>query len=277
MRLPDSVSVLRAFGLLGILFLIVPVAIVLPLSFTPTRYLRFPTDEWSLRWYENLFTNANWYRPLGTSLAIATAVAILAPSVGLLAAYGLRSTRSGVRSGLSLLFLIPIFVPPVVLAVGLLLVYSRVGLVDTPLGLILGHTLLAFPYAFVLLSATLSRTNLQLEQAALTLGATPLVAFIRVTLPQLGSGLFVASALSFLVSFDEPVLALFLAGNRSRTLPRQLFDGIRYDLDPTSAAVAGLLIVIVLALACITVFGQPFRASLKAVVAPDSQAHEGNR
>lgn len=253
MRAPDAVSFVRAVGMIGILFLVVPVVIVLPLSFTPDRYLSFPTDEWSLRWYKNLFTDPNWYRPLKTSIVVASAVAILSPLIGLMAAYGLRKVRRTVRDGLALLVLVPVFVPPVVLAVGQLLVFSKVGLVDTSIGLILSHTLLALPYSFLLLSASLSRTNLQLEQTALTLGATPLMAFLRVTLPQLRSGFFVASALSFLVSFDEPVLVLFLTGNQSRTLPRQLFDGIRYDLDPTAAAVSGLLIVVVLVMACITV------------------------
>src|SRR4051794_25148735 len=130
MTRPDAVSFMRVLGVIGIIFLILPVATIIPLSFTPDRYLHLPAGEWSLRWYRNLLTSPAWYESLGTSLAIASGVAVLAPTLGMLAAYGLYRTRDRFRDSMILIFLLPIFLPPVVLGVGMILVFSNVSLVD---------------------------------------------------------------------------------------------------------------------------------------------------
>lgn len=248
----NSFSMLRFTGLLGLCFLILPVLIVIPMSFSDSQYLKFPPSGWALRWYINLFTNIHWYEPLMRSLTIAAIVAIISIVLGLCSAYGLYHTHSKGKSLVIFSLLLPLFVPPVVLAVGLLLIFSKVHLVDTIWGVALSHIMLALPYSFLIASAALSRANMKLEDVACSLGASRLYAFLKVTVPQLRSGMIAAGILSFVVSFDEPVLALFITSSQARTLPRQMFDGIRYDLDPTAAAVSSVLILISLLIA---VFG----------------------
>lgn len=249
LKLLDTITLLYAIGFLGLIFLVLPVVIVIPMSFVGDRFLHFPPSTWSLRWYVNLFSNIQWYDPLLRSIVIASFVAVVAAVLGMVGAYGLYHTKWRGKPLIIFSMLLPLFVPPVVLAVGLLLLFSRFHLVDTLTGVILSHVLLAMPYSFLIISAALSRANMKLEDVACSLGASRLYAFIKVTIPQVRTGMLAAGILSFVVSFDEPVIALFLTSSHARTLPRQMFDGIRYDLDPTAAAVSSLLVLISLLIA----------------------------
>ena len=138
----------------------------------------------------------------------------------------------------------PLMVPVVVIAVGLYVVFLRTGLNGTFLGLVIGHTVVTFPYATVVIGAALGEVDRRLEQAAIGLGANPVRAFVEVTLPLIAPGVVVSALFAFLVSFDEVVIAIFVTGPETATLPRQIWDGIRFDLTPTIAAVATLLIAL---------------------------------
>lgn len=255
---PDLISVLRILGIAGVAFLFLPVAAVLLMSFSNQATLSFPGSEWSIRWYRHLFNDPAWRQPLHTSLRVAAMVATASTILGGLGAYGMRGLRGRWEGAAVLAFLLPLLIPPVALAVGFVLVFARADLVDTQTGLVIAHTLLALPFGFLLTAAALARTDPRLETAALSLGAPRWYAFVRVVFPQIWTGLAAGWVLGFLVSFDEPVLALFLASNRTRTLPRQLFDGVRYDLDPTGSAVAGLLILVTLLLGAYVAFQGKF-------------------
>jgi ABC-type spermidine/putrescine transport system permease subunit II len=140
------------------------------------------------------------------------------------------------------LVLSPLVVPVIILAVGLYYLYAHLHLNNTLTGLVLGHLVLTLPYVVVVVSASLEDLDSTLEQAALGLGATPLRAFRRVTLPLIAPGVAVAFLFSFLTSFDEVVLAVFITGPETTTLPRKMWEGIRFELNPTIAAVSTLLI-----------------------------------
>ena len=245
----NSFNVLRVTAVAGLCFLSLPVLVVVPMSFVADRFLKFPPEGWSLTWYKNLFSNVQWYDPLFRSLTIGIIVALVSIVLGIITAYALFQIRGKWKPFLIFALLLPLFVPPVILAVGLLLIFSKVHLVDTILGVVLSHVLLALPYSFLVTSTALSHANMKLEEVACSLGASRLYAFIRVTLPQLKTGMIGAGILAFVVSFDEPVLALFINSIQARTLPRQLFDGIRYDLDPTAACVSSLLVFVSLGIA----------------------------
>ncbi len=244
-------NTIMATGWIGLIFLVLPVIVVIPMSFVSDRYLKFPPAEWSLAWYHNLFTNAQWYVPLIRSISVAFLVACVSVLLGMMGAYSLHHNHWRLKPAILFLVLLPLFIPPVIIGVGLLLLFAKISLADTVIGVVLSHILLTMPYSILLFSVAISRANMKLEDVACGLGASRFFAFCKVSLPQLWNGLLAAWVLSFIVSFDEPVIALFLTSSNARTLPRQMFDGIRYDLDPTAAAISTLLIIISICVAVI--------------------------
>lgn len=233
---------------LGLAFLLLPVLLVLPISFSADQYLSFPPSSFSIKWYINIFTNSDWYIPLIRSVVIALCVGFLSVILGLSASYSLLTAISKKNTFFILSsLLLPLIIPTAILGVGLIFLYSDLKLLDTYIGIICGHLILALPYSILILSTSLSRSDLFLEKVALVFGATRLYSFISATLPQIKKGLFISFISSFLVSFDEPVIVLFISGANTRTLPRQLFDGIKYNLDPTAAAISGLFVLLSIA------------------------------
>jgi putative spermidine/putrescine transport system permease protein len=146
------------------------------------------------------------------------------------------------------LILSPLIVPVIVVAIGLYYAYSRYGLIGTPIALVLAHTCLAVPFVVTSVSASLAGIDPRLEQAALSLGATPGGTFFQVTLPLIRPGVLVGALFAFITSFDELVVALFLSGSGAITLPRRMWDDLRFQIDPTIAAVSTLTIVLTAAL-----------------------------
>jgi len=225
-------------------FLIAPLLVVLPMSFSDSTLMQFPPSRLSLRWYRAYFGDHAWIDATWTSLKAGLLVAIASTCLGIAAAMALARGRLAGRALLRSLLLSPLIVPVIILAVGLYYVFSFVRLNNTLTGLVLGHVVLTLPYAIVVISASLEELDRTLEQAALGLGATPWRAFRRVTLPLIAPGVAVAFLFSFLTSFDEVVLAVFVTGPETTTLPRKMWEGIRFELNPTIAAVSTLLIVV---------------------------------
>jgi putative spermidine/putrescine transport system permease protein len=229
-------------GALVLLFLAAPLFVVVPAAFNDSSLLQFPPRAWSLRWFREFFDSASWTGAAWTSLKVAVIVSALATLLGLGLAIILDRFDFPGRSVLRALIMAPLVVPVVVIAVGLYYVYLRIGLNGSILGLVLGHTVVTLPYATVVIGTSLKEIDRRLENAAVGLGASWPRAFVEVTLPLIAPGLVVSALFGFLISFDEVVIAIFVTGPETMTLPRRIWDGIRFDLNPTIAAVATLLI-----------------------------------
>ena len=225
-----------------LLFLMLPVLVIIPLSFNSGAFLVYPLQGWSLRWYETFFTSAEWMRSLKNSLIVAPAATVLAMVFGTLAAIGLTRGEFRGKALVMSLLISPMVAPVVIVGVASYLFFAPMGLGNSYTSLILVHAVLGVPFVIITVSATLQGFNHNLVRAAASLGASPLTAFRRVTLPLIAPGVISGALFAFATSFDEVVVTLFLAGPEQATLPRQMFSGIRENLSPTIAAAATLLI-----------------------------------
>jgi putative spermidine/putrescine transport system permease protein len=233
--------VLCAFVVLVGAFLIVPTAIVIAMSFTNTLLLHFPPRGFSTRWYSAFFQDQAWTSSAITSLKVASITMVLATVLGTLTALGLVRGRFPGKSLVSALALSPLIVPLVVVAVGMQLTFSRWNLVGSLLGFVVAHTALAMPFVIVNVGAGLRATDPRLELAARTLGASPLRAFWRVTLPLILPAVLAGALFAFIASWDEVVVAIFLASSDVRTLPVVMWGQVHDSIEPTIAAVAAML------------------------------------
>jgi putative spermidine/putrescine transport system permease protein len=231
------------FAVLVILFLLAPLIILVPMSFNESSLLTFPPQRWSIRWYERYFNDRAWLSATILSLQAAVVVALLSVTLGTLAALGITRSRFAGRALVQAFILSPLIVPVIIIAVGLYYMFSFVRLNGTFTALVIAHTVLTFPYATVVITASLEKFDVRLERVAMSLGATPFTALMRVTLPIISPGLVVAGLFTFLISFDEVVLAIFITGPQTATLPRKMWEGIRFEINPTITAVSTLLIL----------------------------------
>lgn len=232
------------FAGLVLLFLAAPLIVVIPAAFNASTLLQFPPREWSLRWFQEYFYSGSWIAATKTSFKVALVVSVVSTLLGLTTSVLLTRYTFFGRNLVRALIMAPLVVPVIVIAVGLYYVYLRVGLHGTLWGLVIGHTVVTFPYATVVISATLVEVDERLENAAVGLGATRPRAFFEVTLPLIRPGLVVAALFGFLISFDEVVIAIFVTSAETMTLPRRIWDGIRFELNPTIAAVSTILIAL---------------------------------
>jgi putative spermidine/putrescine transport system permease protein len=247
-RVEGGIAKGYAFAVLA--FLIAPLIVIVPLSFNAEPYFTFTSkmmslnpDGFSLRWYQDILNNPQWLEAIGNSVVIALASTALATVLGTLAAIGLARSNMPFRDFIMALLISPLVVPIVIAAAGMYFFYSSVGLSQTHLGIILAHTSLGVPFVVITMTATLSGFDRNLSRAALSLGADPITAFFRVTLPLIAPGMISGALFAFAASFDEVVTVLFLGGPDQRTIPRQMWSGIREQISPTILAVATLLIL----------------------------------
>ena len=233
---------LRLLCGLVLLFLVLPILVIVPLSFNSGTFLIYPMQGFSMRWYEDFFGSAGWMRALKNSMIIAPAATVLAMILGTLAAIGLTRSEFRGKALVMSLLISPMVVPVVIVGVASYLFFAPLGLANGYLSLIVVHAVLGVPFVIITVSATLQGFNYNLVRAAASLGASPITAFRRVTLPLIAPGVISGALFAFATSFDEVVVTLFLAGPEQVTLPRQMFSGIRENLSPTIAAAATLLI-----------------------------------
>ena len=238
----------RVLWILVLVFLVLPILIVVMLSFSSASYLTFPPPGLGIRWYRAYLGSSEWLASTWLSLGVAGCVVALSTILGTLASLGLARLPPAMRTVMGALILSPLIVPGIVVAIGIYYVFARYRLVGTPAGLVLAHTCLAVPFVVTSVSASLAGLDRRLEQAALSLGATPWGAFRQVTLPLIRPGVFVGALFAFITSFDELIVALFLSGSGAVTLPRRMWDDLRFAIDPTIAAVSTLTIVVSAAL-----------------------------
>ncbi|WP_025916866.1 ABC transporter permease [Herminiimonas sp. CN] len=234
---------LRGFNVLALVFLLLPILVIMPLSFSDSTFLSYPIPGYSLRWYQNLIQSEDWIRAAKNSFIVAPLATILATVLGTLAAVGLNKANFPFKGLLMAVLISPMVVPVVVVGVGMYFFFAKIGLADSYTGLILAHAALGAPFVVTTVSATLQGFNHNLVRASLSLGAGPLQTFFRITLPVIAPGLISGALFAFATSFDEVVVTLFLAGPSQSTLPRQMFTGIRESINPTIAALATILIV----------------------------------
>ena len=239
---------LAALTALVLIFLVAPILVIVPLSFSSGSFFYFPLPGLSLRWYQDFFTSSFWLPSVWNSLIVGTSATLLATVLGTLAAIGIWRTRFPGQGLLLAVLISPMVVPVIIVAVGVYFAFAPLGLTDGYAGLILAHTTLAVPFVVVTVLATLSSFDRTLMRAAASLGARPITAFRRVMLPLILPGVLSGAVFAFAASFDEVVVALLIAGPGQRTLPRQMFAGINDNISLTITAAATMLIAISLVL-----------------------------
>jgi len=230
-----------------LLFLIAPIIAIMPLSFNSEPYFTYPMPGLSLQWYREFFTNARWMDSVWTSLEVAVSVTVLATVLGILASLGLSRLQMRGKAAIIALLLMPMIVPVIISAVGMYFFYVALGILNitwAPVGLILAHTALAAPFVVISVTATLSGFDHSLMRAGASLGAPPTTVFFKVVMPLILPGVISGALFAFVTSFDEVVVAVFLASPEQRTLPKQMFNGIRENINPTITAAATLLILV---------------------------------
>ncbi len=235
---------LAAWSLL--LFLALPALIALPVSLTPKRYLSLPSGDLSFRHYASLFSSPEWLSSIWQSLVIAVFSAAIATVLGTLCAVGLWRLSSRVSEVIRSFLLLPLIIPPIISAMAFYRAWVKFGLLDSYVGMIIAHAILAAPMVLITVSAALANFDPRLEQASRNLGASVGTTLRRVVFPSIKPGILAGGVFSFILSWDEIVVALFIAKFRIITLPRRMWDGIRENTDPTVAAAAVVLIIITL-------------------------------
>ncbi|QSN64503.1 ABC transporter permease [Caballeronia sp. M1242] len=233
----------RLHTALVLFFLIAPILAIIPLSFNSGSYFSYPMEGFSFRWYEKALTSGDWQRALLNSIGIGAASTFIATCLGTLAALGLSRSQFPLRSVVMPILISPMIVPIVVVAAGFYLIFAPLGLVNSYPGVVLAHAALGTPFVVITVTASLLSFDQSLLRAASGLGATPWIAFRRVTLPLITPAVATGSVFAFATSFDEVIVILFIGGPDQKTVPRQMWSGIRDAIDPSILAVATMLIV----------------------------------
>lgn len=232
-------------------FLIFPILVILPLSFNAQDFftftpemLSFSPEGYSFKHYEDFFTNPDWQQALTNSVLIAPTATILATAFGTLAAIGLSQQHVPYRSAIMAILISPMIVPLIISAAGMYFFYSRIGLQGTYWGVVLAHAALGTPFVIITVTATLVGFDRSLVRAAASMGANPVTTFFKVQMPLIIPGVVSGALFAFITSFDEVVVVLFLGSAGQKTLPWQMFTGLREQISPTILAVASLMVAI---------------------------------
>ncbi|HEV7416405.1 ABC transporter permease [Tianweitania sediminis] len=232
---------LHAYVYAVLVFILLPILVILPMAFSETTYLTFPPQGLTLSWFGDFFTDSRWMASTWFSVKIAVLTAITTAVVGTMATYALVRGANAMGTLFQAFLIGPIVVPHIALAVALYLFFQNAGLSGTTLGYVLAHSVIAMPFTVFTVAAALTSVDPALEDAAMSCGASRFNAFRLVTLPIILPNVISGALFAFIISFDEPVIAFFLAGIRDKTLPRMMFDDIEQNLTPIIPAIAVLL------------------------------------
>jgi putative spermidine/putrescine transport system permease protein len=259
MSLPKYLTLSQIIGLrsfhgvawLTLGFLMLPILIIIPLSFNAEPYftftegmLAFEADAYSLEWYREILNDEKWILAIKNSFYIGFFATILATVLGTCAAIGLSNPSMPFQRIIMAILLSPMIVPLIITAAGMFFFYSQMNIAGTYIGVIVAHAALGTPFVIITVNAALAGFDYSLVRASMSLGAPPLMTFLKVVVPLIRPGVISGALFAFITSFDEVVVVLFLAGPEQRTIPRQMFSGLREQINPTILAVATLLIVI---------------------------------
>jgi putative spermidine/putrescine transport system permease protein len=232
-------------------FLIAPILTIIPLSFNAEDFftftpgmLAFEPEAYSLKHYEDFFTNPDWQQALRNSVLIAPMATLIAVSLGTLAAIGLSQSHVPFKGAIMAIMISPMIVPLIISAAGMYFFYSRVGLQGTYWGVVLAHAALGIPFVIITVTATLVGFDRSLTRAAASLGANPVTTFFKIQMPLILPGVISGGLFAFITSFDEVVVVIFVGSAGQQTLPWQMFTGLREQISPTILAVATILVVI---------------------------------
>ncbi|MGE3872635.1 MAG: ABC transporter permease subunit [Parvibaculaceae bacterium] len=225
------------------IFLIAPVLLVFPLSFSSSPFIQFPPAEWTTRWYARLAEDPKWLYAFWSSARVAILAVALAIVFGTAAAILVSRLKGLLRGVLEILLIAPLVIPPIIIAVALYYQFATSPLMGSHELLAFGHALLAMPFVYITVRASLRSFDPNLELAAMGLGASWWTTFRRIIFPALVPGIAAGGVFAFITSFDDVVLALFLTNAHSRTLPRVIYEGARDDIDPAIISVSALLIL----------------------------------
>lgn len=232
-------------------FLIAPIIVIIPLSFNSVPFFTFTSEMlsldpagYSLKWYQDFFTNRNWQGAVQNSFIIAFFATIIATTLGTIAALGLSRSEMPAKSVIMAILISPMIVPLIISAAGMYFFYTKVGLASTHVGIVLAHAALGTPFVVITVTATLVGFDQSLIRAAAMLGANPTVTFFKIIVPLILPGVISGALFAFITSFDEVVVILFVGSYEQRTIPWQMFSGIREQISPTILAVATLLVIV---------------------------------
>jgi putative spermidine/putrescine transport system permease protein len=279
LRLPPSARrrvslgqiLLYAVTALVLFYLIFPIFVVIPVSFSSAKFLQFPPPGLSLQWYDKYFSRRDWTDATLLSLRIGAITAVFATVLGTLASLALVRGRFWGRNLINSFLVSPLIIPSIIVAIGVYFFYARLQIVGRPFALALAHTALAIPFVVVNVSATLYGFDERLEYAAMNLGANRWQTFFKVTLPIIRPGVLAGALFAFITSFDELIVALFISGSSAVTLPRKMWDGLRMEIDPTIAAVSTLLIVVSVLILVSAELLRQRGERLRTAVAPETE------
>jgi len=226
---------------LVLLYLILPILIIAPMSFSAARYLSFPPPSLSLRWYQEYLGNAAWIQATRVTLTVALLTVLIATPLGVAAAYAISQSKLRIMRMIHLTLMLPLVVPIIITAVGIFFVYARIGLIATLSGLVLANVMLALPYVVTSVIAGLQSFDATQEMVARSLGMGRLRSFFVVTLPQIKASVVTGSIFAFISAMDETIVALFISGGQYQPLTKRMFTALRDEIDPTIAAISTLM------------------------------------
>lgn len=238
---------LRIFSWTVIAFIIVPILILFPLSLSGATFLEFPPSSLSLRWYNNYFSRPDWIAATITSFQVALPVTLISTAIGTAAAIATSRTQGTLTGFIRGVLISPIIIPHILIAIAIYFMFAKLRLIGSIGGLIVSHCVIALPVVLIIVEGALRRADLGPERAAQTLGAGPVRAFMSTTFVAIRPSVVTAALFCFLTSFDDVVIALFLAGTNA-TLPKRMWEGVVFEIDPTIAAASTLLVLLSIAI-----------------------------
>lgn len=228
----------------AILFLLAPVLLLMPMSLGSAEIIEFPPSTLGIDQYRKFFNHPAWQTAVVNSLQVAVGTSIVSTIIGLMASLAIVRGRFKGKGIITAFILSPMIVPLIVMALAFYISLSKLGMLGTKLGLILAYTPLTLPFSVLPISATLRGFDRSLEHAALNLGASRFQAFTRITLPIIRPGILTGAIFAFMISFDEVVIALFICGSTAVTLPKKMWDVIRFEIEPMLPAISTLLLLL---------------------------------
>jgi putative spermidine/putrescine transport system permease protein len=230
-----------AFCVLVLLYLILPIVIIVPMSLSSARFLTFPPPSLSLRWYRDYLDDPSWMRATRVTLTVALLTVAIATPLGVAAAYAISQSKLRIMRAIHITLLLPLVVPIIITAVGIFFVYAKIGLVATMTGLVLANVMLGLPYVVISVVAGLQSFDATQEMVARSLGMNRLRSFFAVTLPQIKTSVIAGGIFAFISAIDETIVALFISGGQYQPLTKRMFTALRDEIDPTIAAISTLM------------------------------------
>jgi ABC-type spermidine/putrescine transport system permease subunit II len=240
--------------------LILPIFIVVVMSFGKSSYMVFPPTELSVRWYEEFFSSPEWMSALGSSLVIAILASLISTTLGFLGAYSLVRGRYGCKKMIISFCLLPLIVPTIITSVALYFASVPLDLVGSKVWIAVCHASLAMPIVLLILIGALQSIDVSIERAAESLGASRTYTFTRIVVPMAAPGIISAAFFSFLTSFDELIISLFLSGLEAETLPVRIWNSLVMNMEPVIAAISSFLILVTISLLLLELAARRLRA-----------------